>query len=156
MAPQYVAPSARICCRAQTHPALQPHLIIRCHLSHRHLHHLSHRIFIILVIIINNQVAVIIITLDFRFEETLNEKAELEEPSSQWRETSDLAGQPVAISLRMRMVIKMMMKMMIRMIMRIMIRITMRIMMKMVIIVLMIMMITTMIMIDSSMMCIWL
>jgi hypothetical protein len=38
-------------------------------------------------------------TFDLRLEETLKEKAELEEPSSQCRETSDRAGQPVAISL---------------------------------------------------------
>ena len=38
--------------------------------------------------------------------ETLKEKAEFEEPSSQRRDTSDLAGQPVAISLVGKVVVK--------------------------------------------------
>ena len=38
--------------------------------------------------------------------ETLKEKAEFEEPSSQRRDTSDLAGQPVAISLVGEVVVK--------------------------------------------------
>ena len=45
-------------------------------------------------------------TFDLMLLETLKEKAEFEEPSSQRRDTSDLAGQPVAISLVGKVVVK--------------------------------------------------
>ena len=45
-------------------------------------------------------------TFDLMLLETLKEKAEFEEPSSQRRDTSDLAGQPVAISLGGEVVVK--------------------------------------------------
>ena len=45
-------------------------------------------------------------TFDLMLLETLKEKAEFEEPSSQRRDTSDLAGQPVAISLVGKVIVK--------------------------------------------------
>ena len=45
-------------------------------------------------------------TFDLMLLETLKEKAEFEEPSSQRRDTSDLAGQPVAISLVGEVIVK--------------------------------------------------
>ena len=45
-------------------------------------------------------------TFDLMLLETLKEKAEFEEPSSQRRDTSDLAGHPVAISLVGKVVVK--------------------------------------------------